>query len=100
MFTGVQLRHNDFWIFTDPSLTFTYNCNETFNKTSHTLLDKMSGHSEGQNNQGNAFVFIPYCRYRYKSDNEQLANIFPSYLISIYHMATTASMCIHKLDRY
>ena len=27
-FTGAQLRHNDFWIFADPSRTFTYNCDD------------------------------------------------------------------------
>ena len=33
-FTGAQLRHNDFWIFADPSRIFTYNCDETFKTTS------------------------------------------------------------------
>ena len=36
--TGAQLRHNDFWIFSDPSRT--YNCDETFNTTSRTLMEK------------------------------------------------------------
>ena len=40
MSTGAQLRHNDFWIFTDPSQTFTYNCDETFNTTPRTLMEK------------------------------------------------------------
>ena len=32
--TGAQLRHNDFWIFTDPSPTLSYSCDKTFNITS------------------------------------------------------------------
>ena len=37
IYTGAQLRHNDFRIFADPSRIITYNCDETFKTTSQTL---------------------------------------------------------------
>ena len=43
--TGAQLCHNDFGIFADPSLSFTYNCDETFKTTSLTLSVNMPGHA-------------------------------------------------------
>ena len=40
IYTGAQLRHNDFRIFADPSRIFTYNCDETFKTTSRILSEK------------------------------------------------------------
>ena len=45
IFTGAQLRHNDFQIFTDPSRIYTYNCDETFKTTSRTSSENMPGHA-------------------------------------------------------
>ena len=49
----------------------------------------MSGHAYGQNNYCNAFVFIPYCRYRYKSDRGQHANNISGY----FESAITITLC-------
>ena len=60
-FTGAQLRHNDFWIFPDPSRTFKYNCDETFKTTSWTLMEKTCQDTHKVKMiMKNAFVFIPY----------------------------------------
>ena len=80
MFTGAQLRHNDFRIFADPSRIFTYNCDETFKTTPRTLSENMPGHA--RNNYGKSFLFIPYRRYRFKIDNWQHTNNIHSYLLS------------------
>ena len=52
IFTGAQLRHNDFRIFADLSRIFTYNCDETFKTTSQTLSENMPGHALCLNNNG------------------------------------------------
>ena len=40
VYTGAQLRHNDFRIFADPSRIFTYSCDETFKTTSRIISEK------------------------------------------------------------
>ena len=86
VFTGAQLRHNDFQIFADSSRIFTYNCDETFKTMSRTLSENMPGHALGRNNYGNSFLFIPYRRYRFKSDNGQHTNSIHSYLLNNYNI--------------
>ena len=85
-YTGAQLCHNDFRIFADPSRIFTYNCDETFKTTSRTLSKNMRGHALGLKNYGKSFLFIPYRRYRFKSDNGQHTNTIHSYLLSNYNI--------------
>ena len=52
IFTGAQLRHNYFRIYSDPSRIFTYNCVETFQTTSLTLSEHMPGLAYGRNKYG------------------------------------------------
>ena len=46
----------------------------------------MPGHALGRNNYGQSFLFIPYRRYRFESDNGQHTNNVHSYLLSNYNI--------------